>query len=471
MLFRPAALLLGLTLALPLAAAEPDLDAVLQGFDEPADSAPASDPALDDVLGGFEDDSGAADNSREVVVEKKPWELGGALTLGAAWNYAHDAPEGSATDYRGLSRLRAKLNLEFDADLGDNWEAHLSGHGWQDAAYTINGRGDYSDDVLEEYESEAELDEAWLQGRLNNRTDLKLGRQIVVWGKSDNIRVTDVINPLDNREPGMVDIEDLRLPLAMARLDYYVGDWGVSAMAIPEIRFNKNPPYGSDFYPYPAQLPDEDIPADGGDNTEYALAANGIFSGWDLSLYWAQLYDDTPHRVATTSGPALQHNRLTMLGFSTNVAVENWLLKAEAARFSGFEYDTLPGESFTRIDSLLGVEYSGFSETTLTLEIANRHLLDYDKALQFEGVEEDEWQSALRYQGDFMHDRLHLLALLSAFGRDLNEGGFGRYSLQYDLADALSLTGGVVDYRSGDKVPFNAIGDNDRAFLDLKYSF
>jgi hypothetical protein len=471
MTLRPVFLLLGLTLTTPIAAAEPDLDAVLQGFDEPADSAPTSEPALDDVLGGFEDGNSGADDSNEVVVDTKPWELGGAFILGAAWNYAHDAPESNETDFRGLSRLRAKLNLEFDADLGGNWESHLSGYGWQDAAYAINGRNDYTDEVLEEYESEAELSEAWLQGRLNSRTDLKLGRQIVVWGKSDNIRVTDVLNPLDNREPGMVDIEDLRLPLATGRLDYYVGDWGVSAMAIPEIRFNKNPPYGSDFYPYPAQQPDEAVPGDGGDSTEYALAANGIFSGWDLSLYWAQLYNDTPHLVTTSGGPELQHNRLTMLGFATNVAIENWLLKAEAARFSGFEYDALPGETFSRIDSLLGVEYSGFSETTLTLEVANRHLPDYDKALQPEGVEEDEWQSALRYQGDFMHDRLHLLALLSAFGRNLNEGGFGRYSLQYDLADALSLTGGIVDYSSGDKVPFNAIGDNDRLFLDLKYSF
>ncbi len=26
----------------------------------------------------------------------------------------------------------------------------------------------------------------------------------------------------------MVDIKDLRLPLMMAKLDYYVGDWGLS---------------------------------------------------------------------------------------------------------------------------------------------------------------------------------------------------------------------------------------------------
>jgi len=465
-------LLLGLLLASnPLAAADENLDEVLQGFDEPADGGkPADDESLDAVLGGF-DDSAADGNQREIVVEQSPWQLNGAVTLGAAYNYAHDAPAAGETDYRGLSRLRAKLNLELDADLGGSWKGYVAGYSYYDDAYRIHGRDKYRSEVLDEYERETELGEAWIRGKLNSRTDIKLGRQIVVWGKSDNIRITDVINPLDNREPGMVDIEDLRLPLGMARLDYYVGDWGITAMAIPEIRFNKNPPFGSDFYPYASAMPDEKLPDDGGNHTEYALAANGIFSGWDLSLYAARLYDDTPHRISTANGPELQHSRLTMTGFAANVALGNWLLKSEAAHFDGLEYASRPDTTWQRMDTLVGAEYSGFTDTTLTLELANRHLRDYDPTLSADGIAEDEWQTALRYQGDFMHARLHLLALASAYGIHRDDGGFGRFSAAYDIADALTVTGGVIDYYSGDKVPFNRIGDNDRVFVDLKYSF
>lgn len=70
-----------------------------------------------------------------------------------------------------------------------------------------------------------------------------------------------------------------------------------------------------------------------------------------------------------------------------------------------------------------------------------------------------------------MHARLHLLALVSAFGETLDEGGFGRYSVAYDIADALTITGGIVSYEGGDRLPFNRIADNDRLFVDLKYSF
>jgi hypothetical protein len=445
----------------PLLAADTTIDDALQGFDD----APAN-SELDNALEGF-DDTTTTQITTVNVIEEKSWQLSGALTLGAAYNVAHDAPAPSATDYRGLSRLRAKINLAHDAEITPVWRSHITGYGYYDLAYQLNGRDDYSDEVIEEYESEIELGEAWLQGKLNKQTDLKLGRQIVVWGKSDNIRVTDLINPMDNREPGMVDIEDLRLPLAMARLDYYVGDWGISALAIPEIRFNKTPPIGSDFYPLPAAMPDEKTPGE----TEYAIAANGIFSGWDLALYWAQLYDDNPHTVPTTSGPELQHSRLNMLGIAANVAVDNWLFKAEAAQLAGIEYSTLASEKFDRIDALLGVEYSGLRDTTLSLEIASRHLHNYDSTLQAEGIKENEWQTALRYQGDFMHARLHLLAVVSAFGEHLDEGGFGRYSAAYDVADGITLTGGLVSYESGEKFPFGSYGDNDRLFVDLKYSF
>ncbi len=466
-------LLFWLTASPGFATEDSGLDSVLQGFDEPesvTDSA-SDEQSLEEVLGGFSEEAQSPEGEETINVGKQPWRIGGTFTLGASWNYAHDAPPVGETDYRGLSRLRGKLNLEYDADLPHNWRAHVAGNGFYDAAYSINNRDDYTDEVLDAYENEVELGEAWLQGRLNRRTDLKIGRQIVVWGKSDNIRITDIINPLDNREPGMVDIEDLRLPLTMARLDYYIGDWGLSAIAIPEIRFNKNPAYGSEFYPGTMPKPPEQIPDDGGENTEYALAANGIFSGWDLSLYWAQHFDDNPHLVTHDSVPQLQHSRVTMVGLATNIATGNWLFKGEAAHFSGLNYDSHPTEALSRTDMLLGAEYAGFRDTTLSLEIANRHLHDDDKTLASEGIEKDEWQTALRYQSDFMHARLHLLALLSAFGEDLDMGGFSRYSAAWDLADALTITGGIVSYEGGDKLPFNRIADNDRLFIDLKYSF
>ena len=103
--------------------------------------------------------------------------------------------------------------------------------------------------MLDLYEWEAEFTEVYLQGSLLRDLDLKIGRQVVNWGTGETFRVVDVLNPLDNREPGLVDIEDLRLPVVMTKLDYYFGDWDLSLIAVHERRFSDDPVFGSDFFP------------------------------------------------------------------------------------------------------------------------------------------------------------------------------------------------------------------------------
>ena len=474
--------------ATPTLASDPDLEEVLEGFDDPAETtnAPSSNPELDEVMEGFDDSPQATDDGLDDVLEgfdepatestlaepveaDSPWQWSGAITLSTAYNFAHDAPPAGMADYRGFSRLRAKLDLETDYKIGGSWKLHADGHAFHDFIYEIRDEN-YTEEVLDAYEQEIELDELFLQGSLTDSLDLKMGRQVVVWGKSDNLRVTDILNPLDQREPGMTDIEDIRRSLTMTKLDWYFGDWSLSGILIHEIEFNKNPAFGSDFYPFPTKMPREDPPHSSLENTEYALALNGIFSGWDIAFYAAHLFDDQAHQETRASGPVLEHARVTMAGTAINVATGNWLFKGEAAHFMDLEYTTLPGKEKARTDLLLGVEYSGFDEASLSLELVDRHIHNYEGALRAEGIRRDELQSAIRFQGDYLHDRLHLTVLNSLYLQG-EPGGFTRASLGYDLADALTLTGGVVLYHEGDKMPFNAIGDSDRLFLDLKYSF
>ncbi|MEN8167170.1 MAG: DUF1302 family protein [Pseudomonadota bacterium] len=461
-------LLLCTLLATTAYAAEPTLDEALGGFD----SAEPSDDSLDAVLEGFDDSSTTASpQPTDETPEQSGWQLTGDLSLSISYNFAHQTPTQGETDYRGLSRLRSFTNLEFGGDLGKNWAGHIEGHLFYDAAYSLNGRDNYTRQVLDAYESEAEWDSVYLRGRLAPSLDLKLGRQIVVWGKSDNLRVTDILNPLDQREPGMTDIEELRLPVTMAKLDYYVGDWNLSAMAIPEVRFSKLPPYGSDFYPLLVPPSNEEVPADGIDNMQFAAAANGIFSGWDLSLYWAERYSDTSYTILQQGVPTQLHQRQTMLGSAVNVATGNWLWKVELAHFDDIRFNNLPERSERRSDLLLGFEYAGLHDVTLSLETVCRHLHDFDEELADQDYLEDEWQSAFRYSGDFLHARLNLMMVLIVFGEQFDEGGFGRFSAAYELAEALKLIGGMVLYEGGGRPPTLDIGNNDRLFAELKYSF
>lgn len=277
---------------------ETNVEDLRNGFDN--ETPVADSEAVPELLEGFEEEDPAAAPLPKADAEAARIGFDGYLQLWSAVNYAHPPPQPGQTDWRGLSSLRAEFLLEMKTRLTDDWRALISGSGFYDLAYALNGRDQYTEQFLQAYEKELELREAFVQGSVTKSLDLKAGRQITVWGKSDYIRVTDVLNPLDVREPGLTDLEDLRLPVTMTRADYYVGDWSVTGIAVHEIRFNKNPVFGSDFYPYSAPLPPETIPTSSWDNTEWALAVNGVFSKWDIAFYYAKLYNDQPHTVLST---------------------------------------------------------------------------------------------------------------------------------------------------------------------------
>lgn len=471
-----AAAILLLTASLAPALAQQPLDEALGGFDEEETAQPPTDP-----LEGFDDEAPppapeAAEPDGSGQKKETPssgFAVGGAISQDVSWNYAHDAPAAGETDHRGLSGLRSRLDAEFDLTLSPDWRAHVAGYGFYDWAWRIQGRDGYTEQFLGEYESDAALGEAWLQGRLGTGVDIKAGRQIVVWGKSDAIRVTDVLNPLDGRLPGRTDIEDLRLPVTMTRLDFYAGDWNLSTIAVHETRFNKTPVFGSDFYTAPAPPPPDSEPGEGFGEQEYAIALNGIFSGWDLSLYGAWIYNDLPHLEDTPGGPQLRHARLGMGGIAANVALGSWLFKGEAAYFDGLEFYQVPDEKFARLDTLLGVEYSGFTDTTISFEAANRHLLDFDSRL--EGAPDDgrrnDFETAIRFSQRYLNDTLELSLLASTHGLSGDNGGFQRLEVTYDWTDSVEVSAGIVNYMSGDKRPFQGIDDNDRLFARIEYRF
>ena len=474
------------------------LEDVLGGFEDGQDAGDGS----NDVMDGFEDDAQPGIEPREMSDEDilEEFESGddpsqpavtergclpsflsidGYLKLSSVYAYqAHDAA-GTDTSWQGLTRLRPEIKLIVDADLSDTWQARVSGHAFYDPAYALNGRGSYSDDVLDSYEKEMELDEVYLLGSLTTNLDLKAGRQVIVWGRSDNIRITDVLNPLDLRWPGLVDIEKLRLPATMTRLDYYHRGWNFSGIALHEVRYNKNPEFGSDFFPGTQALPGQESPDEGFsiENTQFAASLNGIFQGWDVSFYFADIYAQNGYIAPTAQVPAppleIKHPRIKMFGGAFNMARGNWLFKSEAAYFDGFEFASTPDKDFSRLDALAGVDYSGISDATITLELANRHTFDFDKRLEDspDFQKEDLFEWAVRISKPYWNDTLNLTVLATIFGPTGDDGGFQRFTAEYDWTDSVELTGGIVFYQSGDLRRTMGIGDNDRVFLEVQYNF
>ena len=339
---------------------------------------------------------------------------------------------------------------------------------------------------------ENELREAYFQISPLSFMDLKLGRQIMIWGTADSLSVVDVLNPRDNRVPGLIDVEDARLPLNALKVDFYSGNWNLSAVAIPDIRFGKNPDYGSEYYFYSIPdnfsaenniLPKEEIPESGTENAEYGVSFQGNFSGWDWMLYHADFYNDQP-RVVFAPGLETKsrvHDRLKLYGTGISLVSGSWLWKAEAAQVSGFRFYGTDQE-YERQDLMFGIEYAGISDASLGFEISRRSYPDFDSILENHPNNADEHvvQSAFNYRQDFWNQTLHLNSFALILGESWNKGTTARISLDYDWFDAFSVGGGWLVYQKGSDSEYssstslafaNQISRNDRIFLEIAYSF
>ena len=456
------------------------LEEALSGFDDEASA------DEDDALSGFDDETDEiqSEEENESGNDKESWtqnlrSFSGSTGISLSYSYAKDAPtDKTQADWSGLTKLRPYFSLTWDAKFGENWKTRISGKAFYDFAFGMKDRETFSDELLAELEQEFEMREVYLEGSPFGSLDVKFGKQIVAWGVANSLRVVDVLNPTDSREFGMTDLEDVRLPIAMTKLDYYLGDLKLEAVVVHEIIFNKAAPFGSDFNPAPIQLT-EVIPESSTENTEYGLAIIGTFSGWDASLHWAQYYDDTAHFKTFVPGVGavptleLRHSRLTMAGATLSIPSGNFLWKAEAAKLQGMEFALVNDKTFSRTDVLVGTEYSGWSDTSLTLEFGVQHLNDFDEKLEEspDSELEDRIATTFSFMQDYLNQALHLNMVGMMIGKSGMDGGINRMSLKYDVMDALSVSGGVMVYQTGDNAYFKSLNDNDRLFFDVRYSF
>ena len=426
---------------------------------------------LERALGGFDEIEPSSDAaSSEATPSDRPWRLSGDAYLAGSINYAQAAPNAGQADPRGLSKLRAGGHLILDAQLL-GLETRVSGVGFRDLVYPIKKREEFTHAVLQSYEADLELHEAWVRASPLSQLDIKVGRQIVAWGRSETLRVVDVLNPIDNREPGVIDLADMRLPVAMSRLDYYVGPLSFTGIAIHESRLNKEPVPGSDFFPMGFPLPGFKRPANGGNDTEWAAAITGRFQGWDAALHWARVYEDRP-RLDPDTG-SLAFSRITLAGVTGNYARGNWLLKGELARSRGLRYFGVPGRRFARSDALLGVEYSGFRSASLVIDVVGRKLHGFEHALQRvpDLAQELELETAIRCTTSHLNDSLRVTVIGVLFGEWGNDGSAYRASATYELGEGLSAEVGLAVYEGGDAALFDFFDPNDRVFFLLRQSF
>ena len=185
-----------------------------------------------------------------------------------------------------------------------------------------------------------ELREAFLSYTKGN-VDLRMGRQIIVWGVADALRLTDCVSPFDYTEFLAQDYDDIRIPVNALRARYTWKNLTLEAVCIPVSTFGivptdpRNPwalrPTATSL-PYTIDL-ESDKPAKRLANMEFGGRLCLNLSGLDLSLSGLRTWNKMP-AVATRLGDDAhslridgQYRRMTMLGADCSLPVGRFVLR------------------------------------------------------------------------------------------------------------------------------------------------
>jgi hypothetical protein len=207
-------------------------------------------------------------------------------------------------------------------------------------------------DPAQEIEDDVDLEgwEVYLDVRTES-LDVRLGRQQVVWGEADGLRINDLINPQDFKEFIVQDYIDSRIPLWMARLDYYVGDFTFEGLIIPDFKRNRFARGGSEWEFSTPEIPPlfrveregREKPDHDFDDWSWGLRIFRIVKGWDLSVNYLYLWDYFPtfHRSLSLPPRVLRptvtlspkHHRFHVFGFTYNKAVGPFVLRGEGGYY------------------------------------------------------------------------------------------------------------------------------------------
>lgn len=339
--------------------------------------------------------------------------------------------------------------------------------------------------------------------------DIRVGRQFVVWGVLEGMRLTDEINPMDFRELILLDLLDYRIPLWTVKVDYYAEESTWQFLWIPDLEFHKPAPPGSEWELL-QHVPNTQEP-DSSEfrNTEFGLRYTKELLGAEVSLSYFYTWDDFPvvfraAKIASAVEPVFfpTYTRLNMYGMTFVRPVGGNVLKGEFVyvpdKFFGLENDTdIDGDGFLDSDGILqkkhirwglGLDFNVWG-IDLSPAIAQWYIIDYDPVLF-----QDEFDTSLAlFVRKPMPEKSAVFQLLMIHLLNAKES-YIKPKITFDVTDHFQIGAGMdLFYGTSSKLGVEANGgrvlgitadtsvqsaqffgnfrNNSRLFMEFKYNF
>jgi hypothetical protein len=314
----------------------------------------------------------------------------------------------------------------------------------------------------------------------------RIGKQQVVWGEADGLKLLDVINPQNFREFVLDDFEDSRIPLWMLNAEFTLTENSVlQVLWIPDTTVHNLAPSGSPYAlrsssivpqatsDLAVQLSPALAPRSPIKDSDIGLRYTDFVGGWDVSLNYLYHYVDEPIVSASTqTNSKIPHIQLTqnyershLLGGTASSALGDWIIRAEIAFESNRYHRTK--QSFSRIvqanqwSSVIGLDYQGWTNQFISVQWFQSLI----NAAQAEHSQEDFL--TLLWESNFLNDTL-TAKWLQIHSIDHGDGVF-RSKVSYNLQSNLDIYVSADVFYGNKEKRFGQFDQGDRVSIGFKW--
>jgi hypothetical protein len=318
---------------------------------------------------------------------------------------------------------------------------------------------------------------------------LRLGKQQVVWGQADGLRVLDQVNPLSFREFILPEFEDRRIPLWMVNAERPVGDAMLQLLWIPDHSYDEVPREGVFAPTSPRLVPA--LPAGAGGepggvprairpdrlfvDDDYGVRLSGFSGGWDWSLNALYAYGDQPvfaFSGAPSAAPPLQYERTAFVGGVVSNAVGKTVLRGELGyrtETDSLAIPSLPDGTIDRggeVGGVLGLDYSPGSDSFLSGQIFVSSLMGGSEPL---ARERTELTTTLLLRRSFWNRTVTAESLWLHHTQE--QDGLFQASISWQATSRLSAAIGTDFFYGNQDGLFGQFSEADRVFVSVERSF
>jgi hypothetical protein len=333
-----------------------------------------------------------------------------------------------------------------------------------------------------------DLHEAYVKLRMGP-LDLRIGQQVVVWGKADEFNPTDFINPEDYREFLSLGKADRKIGIFYPKVDYYLGDFKLEFLVIPfftpsEIPVDTANPWTlrqlRDLYHDPRiRVGESDRPESVLENAEYAARFGAALSGFDFSFCVYSGTSDLPVMVRTGFIPpdtviiTPTYERYQALGFDFATVLRGWGVRGECAFIPEGFYETtdlsdMDGvEESPSLSFVLGTDRSFGGELYLNLQWIERILFAYKEGMKEDRIVNRFVASASR---SLFYDELEIGFSAMVYKATDRDYLFHPYC-SYSPAEGVSVESGLYLFGGPGESLFGQFDANDCVSLGVSFCF